>query len=63
MVNNHSAANAGARFYHVFVDDVVQTDGWNRFKQHGVTNVPITVAAANVGLSTELPGAPSSSAF
>ncbi len=52
MVNYQSAANAGAHFYQVLVDSAVQSDSWTVFKWNGVTNLLITVAAANVGPST-----------
>ncbi len=49
MVNYQSAYNAGARFYQVQVDSVVQTGSWTVYHWTGTTNVLITVPSATVG--------------
>ena len=49
MVNYQSAYNAGARFYQVQMDGVVQTGSWTVYHWTGSTNVLITVPSATVG--------------
>ena len=48
MVNYQSADSAGAAFYQVLVDGVVQTSAWTVFHWNGVTNVQITVTPETV---------------
>ena len=49
MVNYQSAYNAGARFYQVQVDSVVQTGSWTVYHWNGTTNQLITVPSATIG--------------
>jgi len=50
-VNYQSAANAGASFYQVLVDGVVQTGAWTVYFWTGTTNNLITVPSTTVGTS------------
>ncbi len=52
MVNYQSAANAGASFYQVQVDGVIQTGSWTVYYWNGITNNLITVPSATVGTAT-----------
>jgi hypothetical protein len=49
MVNYQSAYNAGARYYQVQVDSVVQTGSWTVYQWNGTTNNLITVPSTTVG--------------
>jgi hypothetical protein len=49
MVNYQSAANAGAQYYQVQVDGVVQTGSWTVYQWNGTTNNLITVPSKTVG--------------
>jgi hypothetical protein len=51
MVNYQSAANAGAAYYQVEVDGILQTDSWTVFQWNGSANVLVTVVAKTVGSS------------
>jgi hypothetical protein len=51
MVNYESAYNAGARYYQVHVDTVVQTGSWTVYHWNGTTNQLITVPSATIGSS------------
>jgi len=50
-VNYQSAYNAGARFYQVQVDGVIQTGSWTVYFWTGTTNNLITVPSTTVGPS------------
>ena len=49
MVNYQSAYNAGARFYQVEVDTVVQAGSWTVYYWDGTSNELISVPSATVG--------------
>lgn len=51
MVNYQSAATAGAAYYQVLVDGVVQTGSWTVYFWNGVTNVLETIPPKTVGAS------------
>lgn len=51
MVNYQSAYNAGARYYQVYVDTVLQTGSWTVYQWNGTINQLITVPSATVGSS------------
>lgn len=51
MVNYQSAYNAGARFYQVEVDSVVQTGSWTVYYWNGATTTLITVPSTTQGSS------------
>lgn len=51
MVNYQSAYNAGARFYQVIVDSVVQTGSWTVYYWNGTTTSLITVPSTTQGSS------------
>jgi len=51
MVNYQSAYNAGARFYQVEVDSVVQTGSWTVYYYNGTTTTLITVPSTTQGPS------------
>jgi hypothetical protein len=51
MVNYQSAANAGASYYQVEVDTVVQTGSWTVYWWNGSFNELITVPSTTVGSS------------
>jgi hypothetical protein len=48
MVNYQSAYNAGARFYQVLADGIVQTGSWTVYRWNGTTNVLNTVPSATI---------------
>jgi len=52
MVNYQSAYNAGARFYQVEVDSVVQTGSWTIYYWNGTTTTLITVPSTTQGSSS-----------
>jgi hypothetical protein len=51
MVNYESADNAGASYYQVLVDGVVQTATWTVFFWNGTSNVQIPVPPETIGVS------------
>ncbi|MGB9145872.1 MAG: hypothetical protein WCC14_08635 [Acidobacteriaceae bacterium] len=52
MVNYQSAYNAGARFYQVLVDNVVQSGSWTVYYYNGTTTSLITVPSTTQGPSS-----------
>ena len=52
MVNYQSADGAGASYYQVLVDGVVQTGSWTVYHWNGTANQLITVPSATIGSST-----------
>ncbi len=51
MVNYQSAYNAGARFYQILVDTLVQTGSWTVYYWNGTTTTLITVPSIAMGSS------------